>query len=209
MKSKQRTLTPSIARAILAGALLLMAAAGIGIFIFGQQQLSAVAEETRKSTADAESSSNELQALTTLKNRLKEQNKDVERAAKIVSITKNYSYQDQVVQDFVNYANASGVVIKSIDFSANNASTSGTASSSSSSSSSTSAATAVKAPNGTKSISATITLNTPVAYDNLRDFIYRIEKNLFQMQISNLTLSSNKDTGGVVVDALTVTAYVR
>ena len=185
MKSKQRTLTPSIARAILAGALLLMAAAGIGIFIFGQQQLSTVAEETRKSTTDAESSSNELQALTTLKNRLKEQNKDVERAAKIVSITKNYSYQDQVVQDFVNYANASGVVIKSIDFSANNASTSGTASSS------------------------TITLNTPVAYDNLRDFIYRIEKNLFQMQISNLTLSSNKGTGGVVVDALTVTAYVR
>ena len=110
------------------------------------------------------------------------------------------------MQDFVNYANASGVVIKSIDFSANNTSTSGTASSSSSS---TSAATAVKAPNGTKSISATITLNTPVAYDNLRDFIYRIEKNLFQMQISNLTLSSNKDTGGVVVDALTVTAYVR
>ena len=206
MKSKQRTLTPSIARAILAGALLLMAAAGIGIFIFGQQQLSAAAEETRKSTADAESSSNELQALTTLKSRLKEQNKDVERAAKIVSITKNYSYQDQVVQDFVNYANASGVVIKSIDFSANNASTSGTASSSSSS---TSAATAAKAPNGTKSISATITLNTPVAYDNLRDFIYRIEKNLFQMQISNLTLSSNKGTGGVVVDALTVTAYVR
>lgn len=203
MKSKQRTLTPSIARAILAGTLLLMAAAGIGIFIFGQQQLSAVAEETRKSTTDAESSSNELQALTTLKNRLKEQNKDVERAAKIVSITKNYNYQDQVVQDFVNYANASGVVIKSIDFSANNASTSGTASSS------TSTATAVKAPNGTKSISATITLNTPVAYDNLRDFIYRIEKNLFQMQISNLTLSSNKDTGGVVVDALTVTAYVR
>ena len=203
MKSKQRTLTPSIARAILAGALLLMAAAGIGIFIFGQQQLSTVAEETRKSTTDAESSSNELQALTTLKNRLKEQNKDVERAAKIVSITKNYNYQDQVVQDFVNYANASGVVIKSIDFSANNASTSGTASSS------TSAATAVKAPNGTKSISATITLNTPVAYDNLRDFIYRIEKNLFQMQISNLTLSSNKGTGGVVVDALTVTAYVR
>ena len=203
MKSKQRTLTPSIARAILAGTLLLMAAAGIGIFIFGQQQLSTVAEETRKSTTDAESSSNELQALTTLKNRLKEQNKDVERAAKIVSITKNYNYQDQVVQDFVNYANASGVVIKSIDFSANNASTSGTASSS------TSAATAVKAPNGTKSISATITLNTPVAYDNLRDFIYRIEKNLFQMQISNLTLSSNKGTGGVVVDALTVTAYVR
>jgi len=203
VKSKQRTLTPSIARAILAGALLLMAAAGIGIFIFGQQQLSTVAEETRKSTTDAESSSNELQALTTLKNRLKEQNKDVERAAKIVSITKNYNYQDQVVQDFVNYANASGVVIKSIDFSANNASTSGTASSS------TSAATAVKAPNGTKSISATITLNTPVAYDNLRDFIYRIEKNLFQMQISNLTLSSNKGTGGVVVDALTVTAYVR
>lgn len=200
MKLKQRTLTPSIARAILAGALLLTIATGIGVFVFGQQQLSAVAEETRKSTTDAESSSNELQALTTLKNRLKEQDKDVERAAKIVSITKNYSYQDQVVQDLVNYANASGVVIKSIDFSANN---------SSAASKSTNAATITKAPTGTKSISATVTLNTPVAYDSLRDFIYRIEKNLFQMQISNLTLSSNKDTGGIVVDALTVTAYVR
>lgn len=200
MKLKQRALTPSIARAILAGALLLTIATGIGVFVFGQQQLSAVAEETRKSTTDAESSSNELQALTTLKNRLKEQDKDVERAAKIVSITKNYSYQDQVVQDLVNYANASGVVIKSIDFSANN---------SSAASKSTNAATITKAPTGTKSISATVTLNTPVAYDSLRDFIYRIEKNLFQMQISNLTLSSNKDTGGIVVDTLTVTAYVR
>ena len=200
MKLKQRALTPSIARAILAGALLLTIATGIGVFVFGQQQLSAVAEETRKSTTDAELSSNELQALTTLKNRLKEQDKDVERAAKIVSITKNYSYQDQVVQDLVNYANASGVVIKSIDFSANN---------SSAASKSTNAATITKAPTGTKSISATVTLNTPVAYDSLRDFIYRIEKNLFQMQISNLTLSSNKDTGGIVVDALTVTAYVR
>ena len=200
MKLKQRALTPSIARAILAGALLLTIVTGIGVFVFGQQQLSAVAEETRKSTTDAESSSNELQALTTLKNRLKEQDKDVERAAKIVSITKNYSYQDQVVQDLVNYANASGVVIKSIDFSANN---------SSAASKSTNAATITKAPTGTKSISATVTLNTPVAYDSLRDFIYRIEKNLFQMQISNLTLSSNKDTGGIVVDALTVTAYVR
>lgn len=200
MKLKQRALTSSIARAILAGTLLLTIATGIGVFVFGQQQLSAVAEETRKSTTDAESSSNELQTLTTLKNRLKEQDKDVERAAKIVSITKNYSYQDQVVQDLVNYANASGVVIKSIDFSANN---------SSAASKSTNAATITKAPTGTKSISATVTLNTPVAYDSLRDFIYRIEKNLFQMQISNLTLSSNKDTGGIVVDALTVTAYVR
>lgn len=200
MKLKQRALTPSIARAILAGTLLLTIATGIGVFVFGQQQLSAVAEETRKSTTDAESSSNELQTLTTLKNRLKEQDKDVERAAKIVSITKNYSYQDQVVQDLVNYANASGVVIKSIDFSANN---------SSAASKSTNAATITKAPTGTKSISATVTLNTPVVYDSLRDFIYRIEKNLFQMQISNLTLSSNKDTGGIVVDALTVTAYVR
>ena len=200
MKLKQRALTPSIARAILAGALLLTIATGIGVFVFGQQQLSAVAEETRKSTTDAESSSNELQALTTLKNRLKEQDKDVERAAKRVSIKKNYRYQDQVVQDLVNYANASGVVIKSIDFSANN---------SSAASKSTNAATITKAPTGTKSISATVTLNTPVAYDSLRDFIYRIEKNLFQMQISNLTLSSNKDTGGIVVDALTVTAYVR
>ena len=110
------------------------------------------------------------------------------------------------MQDLVAYATASGLDVKSIDFSANNTTA---ASSSSSSSSSTSSAAIIKAPNGTKSISAAIALHTPVNYDNLRDFVYRIEKNLFQMQISSLRLSANNDGQGISVDGFTVIAYVR
>lgn len=203
MKNKKRVLTPSILRAILSVALLLMIAAGVGIFVLGYQQLDTVAKETRELDTKAKATSNELQALTTLKSQLDKQSKDVERAEKIISITKNYTYQDQVVQDLVAYATASGLDIKSIDFSANNT----TAASSSSSSSSSAAV--IKAPNGTKSISAAIALHTPVNYDNLRDFVYRIEKNLFQMQISSLRLSANNDGQGISVDGFTVIAYVR
>lgn len=206
MKNKKRVLTPSILRAILSVALLLMIAAGVGIFVLGYQQLDTVAKETRELDTKAKATSNELQALTTLKSQLDKQSKDVERAEKIISITKNYTYQDQVVQDLVAYATASGLDVKSIDFSANNTTA---ASSSSSSSSSTSSAAIIKAPNGTKSISAAIALHTPVNYDNLRDFVYRIEKNLFQMQISSLRLSVNNDGQGISVDGFTVIAYVR
>lgn len=206
MKNKKRVLTPSILRAILSVALLLMIAAGVGIFVLGYQQLDTVAKETRELDTKAKATSNELQALTTFKSQLDKQSKDVERAEKIISITKNYTYQDQVVQDLVAYATASGLDVKSIDFSANNTTA---ASSSSSSSSSTSSAAIIKAPNGTKSISAAIALHTPVNYDNLRDFVYRIEKNLFQMQISSLRLSANNDGQGISVDGFTVIAYVR
>lgn len=206
MKNKKRVLTPSILRAILSVALLLMIAAGVGIFVLGYQQLDTVAKETRELDTKAKVTSNELQALTTFKSQLDKQSKDVERAEKIISITKNYTYQDQVVQDLVAYATASGLDVKSIDFSANNTTA---ASSSSSSSSSTSSAAIIKAPNGTKSISAAIALHTPVNYDNLRDFVYRIEKNLFQMQISSLRLSANNDGQGISVDGFTVIAYVR
>jgi len=206
VKNKKRVLTPSILRAILSVALLLMIAAGVGIFVLGYQQLDTVAKETRELDTKAKATSNELQALTTLKSQLDKQSKDVERAEKIISITKNYTYQDQVVQDLVAYATASGLDVKSIDFSANNTTA---ASSSSSSSSSTSSAAIIKAPNGTKSISAAIALHTPVNYDNLRDFVYRIEKNLFQMQISSLRLSANNDGQGISVDGFTVIAYVR
>lgn len=206
MKNKKRVLTPSILRAILSVALLLMIAAGVGIFVLGYQQLDTVAKETRELDTKTKATSNELQALTTLKSQLDKQSKDVERAEKIISITKNYTYQDQVVQDLVAYATASGLDVKSIDFSANNTTA---ASSSSSSSSSTSSAAIIKAPNGTKSISAAIALHTPVNYDNLRDFVYRIEKNLFQMQISSLRLSANNDGQGISVDGFTVIAYVR
>ena len=206
MKNKKRVLTPSILRVILSVALLLMIAAGVGIFVLGYQQLDTVAKETRELDTKAKATSNELQALTTFKSQLDKQSKDVERAEKIISITKNYTYQDQVVQDLVAYATASGLDVKSIDFSANNTTA---ASSSSSSSSSTSSAAIIKAPNGTKSISAAIALHTPVNYDNLRDFVYRIEKNLFQMQISSLRLSSNNDGQGISVDGFIVIAYVR
>ena len=206
MKNKKRVLTPSILRAILSVALLLMIAAGVGIFVLGYQQLDTVAKETRELDTKAKATSNELQALTTLKSQLDKQSKDVERAEKIISITKNYTYQDQVVRDLVAYATASGLDVKSIDFSANNTAA---ASSSSSSSSSTSSAAIIKATNGTKSISAAIALLTPVNYDNLRDFVYRIEKNLFQMQISSLRLSANNDGQGISVDGFTVIAYVR
>ena len=196
------TLTPSKLRALLIGSLVLIIAATAGLFAFGYQQLNSVAEATKQSNADANKSSQELMTLTTLKTALDKQQSNVKRAAQIVSATKNYSYQDQVVKDLNTYANESGLAITNIDFSANNSD----AKSASSSSSSKSSA-AATAPNGTKRITATISLHNPVSYDAVYRFLYRVEKNLFQLQTSNIGLSIAD--GGLAVSELTIVAYVR
>ncbi len=198
-------LTPVRLRGMLVVALFLITAMSIGLFVFGYRQLNSVAEETLQTTANAEMSSNELQTLSTLKSRLDSQKDDVNRAAKIVSATKNYTYQDQIIKDLNTYAEASGVKITTIDFTENGQT-------GASSSGKKTQSTAAKVPTGTKSITATISLDSPVSYSNLYAFIYRIEQNLFQMQIKNLDLSvTSKENGarGLAANSLTVTAYVR
>lgn len=195
-------LTPSRLRAILCVSLLLLVAGSIGIFVFGYNQLSKVAEETRQTDTEAKASSDDLQALTTLKTRLDSQEDDVERAAQVVATTKNYTYQDQIVNDLNTYATQSGVTITSIDFSDSSQTSSGSSSK-----------TTTSAPSGTKAVTAKLSFDTGASLDYaaFHRFIYRIEQNIFRMQITNLEMSADHSSGAreLRANTLTITAFVR
>ena len=185
--------------------LLVIAAAGAGSFVFGHQEIVKYAEETRKLNTEAQASSNELQALSSLKSKLDNSKSDVKRAEQIVSTSKKYHYQDQIVSDIENHANSAGIKIASIDFSANESKSS---SSSSSSSSSTAKNTKKPAPDGFKSVTATVNLSNPVSYEQAYIFLRSLEQGLFRMQISNLALAKD-DNNGITVSALTLEVYTK
>lgn len=198
----KRSLTPSSFRLVLATIFALLIVLGCVIFIFGNQYISKYAADTRELKTQATASDNELQTLSSLKQYLAKNQSAVSKAAQIASTSKSYQYQDQIISDLNSIAGASGVSISSIDFSSNTTSKTAT-------SSSTKKSTTKKAvPNGFKSMTATILLNNPVSYNNLYTFLSKIESNTFQMQISNLTLSST-DSGNVTVSSLTLEVYVR
>lgn len=196
-------LKPTTFRILLIVSLLVIAAAGVGSFVFGHQEIVKYAEETRKLNTEAQASSNELQALSSLKSKLDNSKSDVKRAEQIVSTSKKYHYQDQIVSDIENHANSAGIKIASIDFSANESKSS---SSSSSSSSSTNAK--KPAPDGFKSVTATVNLSNPVSYEQAYIFLRSLEQGLFRMQISNLALAKD-DNNGITVSALTLEVYTK
>lgn len=196
-------LKPTTFRILLVVTLLVIAAAGAGAFAVGHQEIVRYAEETHKLSTEAQASSNELQALSSLKSRLDNNKEDVKRAEQIVSTSKKYHYQDQIVSDIENHANGAGIKIASIDFSANESSTN-----KSSSSSSNAKNTKKPAPDGFKSVTATINLNNPVSYEQAYAFLYSLEQGLFRMQISSLALAKG-DNNSIMVSALTLEVYTK
>ena len=189
-------LKPTTFRILLIVSLLVIAAAGAGSFVFGHQGIVKYAEETRKLNTEAQASSNELQALSSLKSKLDNSKSDVKRAEQIVSTSKKYHYQDQIVSDIENHANSAGIRIASIDFSANE------------SKSSTAKNTKKPAPDGFKSVTATVNLSNPVSYEQAYIFLRSLEQGLFRMQISNLAWAKD-DNNGITVSALTLEVYTK
>ena len=69
------------------------------------------------------------------------------------------------------------------------------------------------APTGVKSMTATVTLDNPVDYNNMLTFMHLIEESLFKMQISQIGLSrstdTSKGTNKISSDTLTIEVFVR
>lgn len=201
-------LKPSTFRILLVVILLAITAIGAGAFVMGHQQIAQYAEETRKLSTEAQASSNELQALSTLKAYLDNNKEDVERAAKIVSTSQSYHYQDQIVKDIERHASTAGIAISSIDFSANQTGSRVASSSSSSSSSSNVKTTKKPIPNGFKSVNATVTLENPIPYSKVYSLLTELEQGLFRMQVSNLALTKD-DGNNITVSALNLEVYTK
>ena len=169
---------------------LLVAGIGAGSYLM-HMKLVGYVTNVDHTKIDTELSEQGIENAKKLRRTLDDNRESVARAAAIVADTKYYEYQDQIVQDISSYAAASGLTVLGFDFT-------------------TSTSAKATAITGVKAVVATISLSSPVNYDNYLQFLKLIERNLTKMQITQLDISNDlKNPGGVNSPVITLEVYVR
>ncbi|OYX42124.1 hypothetical protein B7Y94_04100 [Candidatus Saccharibacteria bacterium 32-49-12] len=204
-------------RNTLAVVLLITLLAMAGGFYLAHSYLEDVATEVSKIQSDAASSDAKLQYLTSLEGQLSNQTEAIQKAEQIVAESQRYQYQNQIIEDLSSYAAQSGITISGFTFQDSNSASSTPApavttppAATDSGEEATGQAPAVAAPAQTaKSVNVSVQLGGSVAYVNLLNFIYLIEQNLTQMQISQLNLSPGESPSTVSTQTLDIEVYVK
>lgn len=210
----EKSLTPTRLRLILVGSMVAMVAIAIAIFSLGYKQISGYAASSRAVAAQAQASNSSLQELIAVQKELKDDEDVVQRASLIVSESKSYLYQDQIIQDINRFAKSAGITVTNITF-AGAAGTSGSGSGSTAAAATTApspAAGSASPPAGVKTTTASVTVANPVDYNKMLTFIHSIENSLFKMRISQVTLSKSaeaKAPNDVTSDVLNIEVYIR
>ena len=217
---KKTQLTPTTLRLILIAAMAALAVLAVVVFMVGYGKIKEYAVSTQTVAAEAQASDSSLQNLITLKKELETETDAVQRASMIVSESKSYLYQDQIIQDINRFADNAGIVITNISFSdtgtaSTTAPAAGTAPASGAAAPATGTAAATAtggAPSGIKTTTATVTVKNPVDYNKMLTFIHSIEGSLFKMRISQVGLSKSTDAkspNDVTSDVFTIEVYLR
>ena len=208
----EKSLTPSRLRLILVGSMVAMVAIAVAIFSIGYKQISGYAASSRAVAAQAQASNSSLQELIAVQKELKNDQDVVQRASLIVSESKSYLYQDQIIQDINRFAKSAGISVTNITF-AGAAGASGSGSTAAAATTPPSpAANSTPPPAGVKTTTASVTVANPVDYNKMLTFIHSIENSLFKMRISQVTLSKSaeaKAPNDVTSDVLNIEVYIR
>ncbi|HSW91458.1 MAG TPA: hypothetical protein VLG09_02335 [Candidatus Saccharimonadales bacterium] len=191
----KRELTAATFRLILSASLVVITGIGITLFSLANDQLRSVATDVSHVVVDANASQDNLTTLEKIKKTLASEQDIVARTNQIVAESKSYEYQDQIVTDLNGYASKAGIAITNLDFSAGAAKTPG-------------ATAAPVVTSGLHSTSVTVTIQNPVGYNQLLQFMKSLEQNLTKMQISKVSLSRGEG-GGVTSDAFAIEVYIK
>lgn len=187
---KMHLTSAAVSWLLISALILLVIGTSVGSW-FMQSMLVAQVIETDHVKIDAELSQTELQRSQTLQAYLETNRTAIEKANAIVSETKTYQYQNQIVNDIESYANKAGIVVLGYSFPQGTTTTK-------------------TDPTGLKSVSATLTLQTPVNYTSYLKFLKYIEQNVTKMQITNLSLAPDpNDSQNIKDTAITLKVYVR
>ncbi len=154
--------------------ILLFAATGVG-FYFAFQQVRAYAVTVSHATVDADASGKQIEELQTLKQELADREQLVTKANKLFATQDNY--QAQALKDVQKYAQTYGLTVLNTKFES---------------------ATDGPADTNTGNVFV-ISLQSPVSYAKLLQFLDAIEGNLPKMQITSISLGHvTGDTAGNV-----------
>lgn len=181
---------------LLGGIGLMIVLIGVTIY-YASTLLQVEATKSVHAKIDAELVAADLDRLKNLEKVLERNQNSVQKAAQIVSDTKLYQYQDQIIKDIDSYANKTGVQVTVYDFGATDKPT-------------TSSGAQQPTIPGVKTITVKLTLKSPLPFDNYLRFIKAIEQNLTKMQVSGVNLSPDEDNKNDVSNpGIGLTVYVK
>ncbi len=165
-----------LSRLLMVAIAVMIGAAGASYY-FSSKLLRQNVSQTNSIKAQAAVASDNISRLKLLASELSAKRDAAARASQIVSETKLYQYQDQIVKDINAFAAAAGVRVLGYDFSnPQNKAAPGAQPQS---------AVVIK---GVKTINAVITLDKPVQFDSFLKFLKAIENNLTKMQITGVNM---------------------
>lgn len=196
----KKVLNASIARIVLSLLLLIILSAMVGLVIFAYSFLSKTSEEVGKMQTEATAVDAKIQSLLASKSQLDRNSDTVKKAKNIVSESKLYQYQNQIIQDLNTYADRAGIPIKSFSFQNEPTASAKTATSSKQTSTS---------PAGVKSTFVSIQLGDHIDYTKFLHFLSLIEKNVTRMQLSGVSISRGANNHEISIQSLEVKVYTR
>ena len=192
MKNRSFSLKASIFSYILGA---LMAIVIIGAFV-GAYYLNGFLiqkkDEVSKVENDVVANESSIGLAHALEQYIKNNRKDIDLVKKVVSDTKEYQYQDDIINDIVTYAAQTGLKLLSVTF---------PTSASSSSSKDKSAP--------VKTMQAVIEIDKEFSYDKYINFIYKIEQNISKMKILQISIDLGKEAGSITGSSIKLEVYVK
>ena len=196
----KKVLNASIARIVLSLLLLIILSAMVGLVIFAYSFLSKTSEEVGKMQTEAIAVDAKIQSLLASKSQLDRNSDTVKKAKNIVSESKLYQYQNQIIQDLNTYADRAGIPIKAFSFQNEPTTSAKTAKSSRRTPAS---------PAGVKSTFVSIQLGDHIDYTKFLHFLSLIEKNVTRMQLLGVSISRGANNHEISIQSLEVKVYTR
>ena len=196
----KKVLNASIARIILSLLLLIILSAMVGLVIFAYSFLSKTSEEVGKMQTEAIAVDAKIQSLLASKSQLDRNSDTVKKAKNIVSESKLYQYQNQIIKDLNTYADRAGIPIKAFSFQNEPTTSAKTA---------TSSKRTPTSPAGVKSTFVSIQLGDHIDYTKFLHFLSLIEKNVTRMQLSGVSISRGANNHEISIQSLEVKVYTR
>lgn len=174
-------LKPQGVRTILSIILVLTVLGGGALFYLGLVTVKDYSSEVNNRLIDADASEAQIRQLQALRQQINQNETLIAKADKVFATPANY--QAQALNDVRNYANQTGVSIRSIDFD----------------------------DPSSGSYTMIVRLNSPTNYQSLIQFITLIEGNLPKLQLTELDLKRGPIAvkGSVTVNELKINVSVR
>ena len=196
----KKVLNASIARIVLSLLLLIILSAMVGLVIFAYSFLSKTSEEVGKMQTEAIAVDAKIQSLLASKSQLDRNSDTVKKAKNIVSESKLYQYQNQIIKDLNTYADRAGIPIKAFSFQNEPTTSTKTA---------TSSKRTPASPAGVKSTFVSIQLGDHIDYTKFLHFLSLIEKNVTRMQLLGVSISRGANNHEISIQSREVKVYTR